>query len=59
MCEAGNLGREAKLQEKEGPWQEADVGVQPWDMGNRDSVISCLSSQGTGGIRPRLRTGLE
>lgn len=44
----GYLGKQAELQDKEGPWQDADVGIQPWDTGSRDSGISCLPAQAAG-----------
>lgn len=43
----GHLGRrEAEVQDKEGPWQGAVVGVQPWDTGSRDSSAPCLAKAG-------------
>ena len=59
MCKAGNLGRQAELQGKEQPWQEAGMGMQLWDAGSGDSGIPCLPNQGAGGIWPWFRTGLE
>lgn len=53
----GHLGREAELQDKEGPWQGAVVGVQPWDTGSRDSSAPCLPGQGQGASGPSSGQG--